>query len=70
MDLLSSVKTACILRSTYSFCRRALRFMLITFLYHVILIILQSDWRCNIPAEHTKSVRDTPDVFSKNAKNK
>ena len=32
--------------STYIFFRRALRFMLITFLYHVILIILQSDWRC------------------------
>ena len=42
----SQVKTACIQRSTYIFGRRALRFMLITFLYHVILIILQSDCRC------------------------
>ena len=45
-ESVGQVKTACIQRSTYVFCLRALRFMLITFLYHVILIILKFDWRC------------------------
>ena len=45
-ESVGQVKTAGIQRSTYIFCLRVLCFMLITFLYHVILIILQSDWRC------------------------